>query len=147
MWTFTIQSLLIFKFGQDADYVNNRLWGSSLSFVTEPLSLFYSILYELELNTAMKKLIFEMFINIEVFNSHLKTITSFKNWMCVCSPSAGPVFNISIRSEANSVSPGDTVQMKCIISILNASPNTGKYCLCSARENKYIVQFIWYKVF
>ncbi|XP_056320636.1 prostaglandin F2 receptor negative regulator [Danio aesculapii] len=37
----------------------------------------------------------------------------------------GPVFNISIHSDANDVSLGDTVQMKCSVSILNASPNTG----------------------
>ncbi|XP_067299175.1 prostaglandin F2 receptor negative regulator [Pseudorasbora parva] len=37
----------------------------------------------------------------------------------------GPVFNISIHSEASGVLPGDTVQMKCIISIQDAPPNTG----------------------
>ncbi|XP_077096288.1 prostaglandin F2 receptor negative regulator [Siphateles boraxobius] len=54
-----------------------------------------------------------------------KAISAESNKIQIAFVHTGPVFNISIHSEANSVLPGDTVQMKCIISILNASSNTG----------------------
>ncbi|XP_067265332.1 prostaglandin F2 receptor negative regulator-like [Chanodichthys erythropterus] len=55
----------------------------------------------------------------------IKAVSAESNKIEIAFVHTGPVFNISIHSEANSVLPGDTVQMKCIISILNASPNTG----------------------
>uniref|UniRef100_A0A8C1SV82 Ig-like domain-containing protein n=1 Tax=Cyprinus carpio TaxID=7962 RepID=A0A8C1SV82_CYPCA len=55
----------------------------------------------------------------------IKAVSAESNKIEIAFLHTGPVFNISIHSEANNVSPGDTVQMKCIISILEASPNTG----------------------
>ncbi|KAG1932788.1 prostaglandin F2 receptor negative regulator [Pimephales promelas] len=55
----------------------------------------------------------------------IKSVSAESNKIEIAFVHTGPVFNISIHSEANNVLPGDTVQMKCIISILNASPNTG----------------------
>uniref|UniRef100_A0A673GSC2 Prostaglandin F2 receptor negative regulator-like n=1 Tax=Sinocyclocheilus rhinocerous TaxID=307959 RepID=A0A673GSC2_9TELE len=55
----------------------------------------------------------------------IKAISAESNKIEIAFVHTGPVFNISIHSEANNVLPGDTVQMKCIISILEASPNTG----------------------
>ncbi|XP_066497439.1 prostaglandin F2 receptor negative regulator [Hoplias malabaricus] len=37
----------------------------------------------------------------------------------------GPVFNVSSHSDRNRALPGDTIKMKCILSILGATPNTG----------------------
>ncbi|XP_056124410.1 prostaglandin F2 receptor negative regulator [Rhinichthys klamathensis goyatoka] len=55
----------------------------------------------------------------------VKAVSAESNKIEIAFVHTGPVFNISIHSEANTVLPGDTVQMKCIISILDASPNTG----------------------
>ncbi|XP_052422251.1 prostaglandin F2 receptor negative regulator [Carassius gibelio] len=55
----------------------------------------------------------------------IKAISAESNKIEIAFVHTGPVFNISIHSEANNVLPGNTVQMKCIISILQASPNTG----------------------
>uniref|UniRef100_A0A671R522 Prostaglandin F2 receptor negative regulator-like n=1 Tax=Sinocyclocheilus anshuiensis TaxID=1608454 RepID=A0A671R522_9TELE len=55
----------------------------------------------------------------------IKAVSAESNKIEIAFVHTGPVFNISIHSEANNVLPGDTVQMKCIISILEASPNTG----------------------
>ncbi|XP_016086592.1 prostaglandin F2 receptor negative regulator [Sinocyclocheilus grahami] len=55
----------------------------------------------------------------------IKAISAESNKIEIAFVHTGPVFNISIHSEANNVLPGDTVQMKCIISILEASPSTG----------------------
>ncbi|XP_073701120.1 prostaglandin F2 receptor negative regulator [Garra rufa] len=54
----------------------------------------------------------------------IKAVSAESNKIEIAFVHTGPVFNISIHSEANNVLPGDTVQMKCIISILDASPNT-----------------------
>lgn len=54
-----------------------------------------------------------------------KIISAESNKIQVDFVHTGPVFNISIQSDANDVLLGDTVQMKCSVSILNASPNTG----------------------
>lgn len=54
-----------------------------------------------------------------------KIISAESNKIQVDFVHTGPVFNISIQSDANDVLQGDTVQMKCSVSILNASPNTG----------------------
>ncbi|XP_059417487.1 prostaglandin F2 receptor negative regulator-like [Carassius carassius] len=55
----------------------------------------------------------------------IKAISAVSNKTEIAFEHTGPVFNISIHSEANHVLPGDKVHMKCVISILDASPNTG----------------------
>ncbi|KAK7168542.1 hypothetical protein R3I93_004761 [Phoxinus phoxinus] len=55
----------------------------------------------------------------------VKDVSAESNKIEIAFVHTGPVFNISIHSEAKNVLPGETVQMKCIISILDASPNTG----------------------
>ncbi|XP_043105261.1 prostaglandin F2 receptor negative regulator-like [Puntigrus tetrazona] len=55
----------------------------------------------------------------------IKAVSAESNKIEITFVHTGPVFNISIHSDANNVLPGDTVQMKCIVSILEASPNTG----------------------
>ncbi|XP_018918661.1 prostaglandin F2 receptor negative regulator-like [Cyprinus carpio] len=55
----------------------------------------------------------------------IKAISAESSKIEIAFVHTGPVFNISIHSEANNVLIGDTVQMKCVISILEASPNTG----------------------
>lgn len=54
-----------------------------------------------------------------------KAVSAESNKIEIAFVHTGPVFNISIHSEANNMLPGDTAQMKCIVSILEASPNTG----------------------
>ncbi|XDV31226.1 hypothetical protein PO909_033966 [Leuciscus waleckii] len=54
-----------------------------------------------------------------------KAVSAESNKIEIAFVHTGPVFNISIHSEAHNALPGDTVQMKCIISTLDVSPNTG----------------------
>ncbi|XP_076858030.1 prostaglandin F2 receptor negative regulator [Brachyhypopomus gauderio] len=54
-----------------------------------------------------------------------KAVSAQSNKIEIAFADAGPVFNVSIRSVKNGVSPGDTAQMECIMTILGAPPNTG----------------------
>uniref|UniRef100_A0A4W4H1R2 Ig-like domain-containing protein n=1 Tax=Electrophorus electricus TaxID=8005 RepID=A0A4W4H1R2_ELEEL len=54
-----------------------------------------------------------------------RAVSAESNKIEITFTDAGPVFNVSIRSDRDSVSPGDTAQIECTMAILGATPNTG----------------------
>ncbi|XP_065149155.1 prostaglandin F2 receptor negative regulator [Paramisgurnus dabryanus] len=55
----------------------------------------------------------------------IKGITAESNKIEIAFTDTGPVFNISIQSEATNVLSGDTVKIKCIMSPVGTVPNPG----------------------
>ncbi|XP_051565758.1 prostaglandin F2 receptor negative regulator-like [Myxocyprinus asiaticus] len=55
----------------------------------------------------------------------IKAVSAESNKIEIAFADTGPLFNISIRSDANKVLPGETVKMKCIMSTLGTTPSTG----------------------
>ncbi|KAJ8247196.1 hypothetical protein GJAV_G00259840 [Gymnothorax javanicus] len=56
-------------------------------------------------------------------NSWIKSVSAESNKVHVNFADKGPVFNISIRSDRNRVSPGETAKMQCVLSALGSAPD------------------------